>query len=252
MSVAPAAGTGIPRILTWLVTRADTAPRTTMVLVTLLVAAALGLTATRLEYHTQRNDLVAADRPCQQRWAEVLRVFGDDDDLVIVLKGATPTERERLADQLADVLRARPELFDRVFHAMDLRPIAPHALWLADIAQLQQLDAALTRLQPLLGRESAPAWAGLTIANMAAAPIAPGDATLARALAHTADPTAPGPWQFAFPPELSQLQTPQYFHTPDRQLTLVLARPRKETSDFASVRRAATTLRTILKSQEAQ
>ncbi|MGL4421146.1 MAG: MMPL family transporter, partial [Gemmataceae bacterium] len=46
--------------------------------------------------------------------------------------------------------------------------------------------------------------------------------------------------------------TPQYFHTPDRQLTLVLARPRKETSDFASVRRAATTLRTILKSQEAQ
>ena len=52
----------------------------------LVVAACLGLIAgsaelarTRLEYHTQRNDLLSAEKECQKRWQKYLDAFGDDD-----------------------------------------------------------------------------------------------------------------------------------------------------------------------------
>src|SRR5262245_48827377 len=93
-----------------------------------LVAAAVHVACTRLEYHTQRNDLLSADKPCQKRWQRHLDAFGDDDDMVIVAEG---TDRERMKaalDAVADGVRRRPDLFDRVFHRIDLRKLHDRAL----------------------------------------------------------------------------------------------------------------------------
>src|SRR5947209_4790059 len=85
------------------------------------VAAAVHVAYDRLEYHTQRNDLLSADKPCQKRWQRYLDAFGDDDDMVVVCEG---TDRERMKaamEAVADGVRQRPDLFDRVFYRVDLR-----------------------------------------------------------------------------------------------------------------------------------
>ena len=53
----------------------------------LLVAASIQVAYTRLEYHTQRNDLLSAEKECQKRWQKYLDAFGDDDDMVVVVEG---------------------------------------------------------------------------------------------------------------------------------------------------------------------
>src|SRR6516225_1791211 len=65
-----------------------------------LVAAAVHVSYTKLEYHTQRNDLLSADKPCQKRWQCHLDAFGDDDDMVVVAEG---TDREQMKAALDDV-----------------------------------------------------------------------------------------------------------------------------------------------------
>src|SRR5687767_12492899 len=83
------------------------------------VAAAAWVAATRLEYHTQRNDLLAAEKDCQRRWQRYLDAFGDDDDVVVVIRGDDRGRMKAAADAVAARLAARADLFDRVFHQVD-------------------------------------------------------------------------------------------------------------------------------------
>src|SRR5687768_13306525 len=71
------------------------------------VVAAGWVAATRLEYHTQRNDLLAAEKDCQKRWHRYLDAFGDDDDLVAVIRGDDPGRMKAAADAVAGKLAAR-------------------------------------------------------------------------------------------------------------------------------------------------
>ena len=81
-----------------------------------LTVASTGLAYQRLEYHTQRNDLLSADKPCQKRWQKYLDAFGDDDDMVVVAEGTDPERMKAALDAVAAAVRAHPDQFDRVFH----------------------------------------------------------------------------------------------------------------------------------------
>src|SRR5262245_62807036 len=88
----------------------------------LVLAAGLGLCAlavhaacTRLEYHTQRSDLVSPHKDYQRRWRQYLAEFGDDDDIVVVVKGADRGEMRRALDALAARVGQQPQYFDRLF-----------------------------------------------------------------------------------------------------------------------------------------
>ena len=56
-------------------------PRAVLLGCLAFVAASVHLAYAELEYHTQRNDLLSADKVCQQRWTKYLKAFGDDDDM---------------------------------------------------------------------------------------------------------------------------------------------------------------------------
>src|SRR6185312_122998 len=80
-----------------------------------LAGLSIWAASTRLQYKTQRNDLISSRKDYQQRWRDYLAEFGDDDDIVVVVKGEDRQRMEKALDALAAQVQARPELFDRLF-----------------------------------------------------------------------------------------------------------------------------------------
>ncbi|MBL8865195.1 MAG: MMPL family transporter [Planctomycetia bacterium] len=244
------------------------APWLVLVLTFASVGAAAYYAATRLEYRTQRNDLIAKDKDCQIRWQRYLDAFGDDDDLVVVIRGNDRIRMAAAADTVAARLRQHPKLFDRVFHEVDLRNLYAKSLFFLSVDELQSLAHRLDGMEPLLGPLGPLTWRTLslhalvvqgTVARQSPTPnpanrdlmaLLPGlfdSAT--RALANPNDYR--NPWQLAGDDARSvMLREPQKFFTPDGRLALVLARPVKDAQSFTPVRAACATARAIL--QEAR
>src|SRR5262245_48152979 len=119
-------------------------PRTVLLISLALCALSIAAAATRLQYHTQRNDLISADKDYQQRWRRYLDEFGDDDDVVVVVRG---TDRERMKAALEVVaakIKEKPELFDRLFYKADLRHLRDRALLLLPEAELDTIHQHIT------------------------------------------------------------------------------------------------------------
>src|SRR5205085_8732478 len=111
----------IPRLLTALVAAVCRAPWTVLAVSTVVALVSAWAFYTRLEYRTQRSDLMNPQKDYQQRWRQYLAEFGDDDDMVMVVEGHN-TERMRAAlEAVAADVRQQPELFDHLFYKVDLR-----------------------------------------------------------------------------------------------------------------------------------
>src|SRR5688500_1401200 len=91
-------------------------PRAVLGVAVALTLAAVHAAYAKLEYRTQRNDLISSDKPCQQRWQKYLDTFGDDDDMVVVVEGTDRAQMTAALDAVAAKVKERPDLFDRVFH----------------------------------------------------------------------------------------------------------------------------------------
>jgi hopanoid biosynthesis associated RND transporter like protein HpnN len=268
MSRAPDAPTRTARLAAVAVAVAARRPWAVLALAAASVAACGWLAAARLEYHTQRNDLLSAEKDVQKRWQKYLDAFGDDDDLVVVIKGADRRTMAAAADAVADRLAARPDLFDRVFHRVDLRPLYGRSLLFLSADELRAIDRRLDGMAPLLGPLGRLTWPTLTVqmllaqgvaaadAVAAGRPVGPFDrdllaqlpAVLQSAADAIRDPAAyQNPWAVGTRDDRRrELEEPQYFFTPDGRLAMVLARPRKAADSFAPAKAAADAARAIL------
>ena len=233
-----------------------------------LVLLSVHLAATRLEYHTQRDDLLSADKPCQKRWQAYLDAFGADEDMVVVVEGTDRRRMEVALDAVADRVKARPELFDRVFHRVDLRGLHDRALLYLPPDQLDAVRGRVERMDPLLGPLAPLAWPrlnaesllGTVAATLDAADRSAADTDLlaqlpavARSAAATLrDPAGyRNPWAVAGPLTADrdaerQLTEPQYFFTPDGTLGMLLCRPRAAGRSFTPGKEANDALRAAL------
>jgi hopanoid biosynthesis associated RND transporter like protein HpnN len=241
-------------------------PRAVLVVALVLTLAACRVAYTDLDYHTQRNDLLGADKPCQQRWQKFLDAFGDDDDMVVVAEG---TDRDRMAaalDAVAAKLKERPDLFDRVFHKVDLRHLRDRAILHLPPDQLDAVAARLDRMGPLLGPVAPVSWrmlsaqsllgnAALSLeAQAAGRELSPADRDLLAqlpAVASSAADTLREPEHYRNPWRLGsrrddQLAVPQYFFTPDGSLALLTCRPRKAAQSFTPAKEANAAMRAVL------
>src|SRR5260370_22684317 len=108
------------RFLVALVSAVCRCPRTVRILSVVLSALSVWAAAARLQYHTSRNDLLSPDKDYQKRWQQYLAEFGDDDDIVVVVRGGDREHMKAAVEALADRVRQQPELFDRVFYNADL------------------------------------------------------------------------------------------------------------------------------------
>jgi hopanoid biosynthesis associated RND transporter like protein HpnN len=241
-----------------------------------LAVASIWAAATRLQYKTQRNDLISPDKDYQQRWHEYLAEFGDDDDIVVVVKGADRGRMEKALEAIAAQVKDRPELFDRLFYKVDLRSLRNRALMFLPTEEIQSIRQHLDDMGLLL--QFGPfAWSGLTLskllseAEQRAAKINPGeplrfaDEEFLTQLCNitrnanevVVDPkTYKTPWGslLARPPEQKDLLAePQYFFSDPpggsgsgETLAFLLVRPIKEAGSFTSALKSVSAIRDIV------
>jgi hypothetical protein len=103
-------------------------PIATLAVAVGLAAAALVISGTRLGYKSSRLDLLNPDSDYNRLWIEYLDEFGDDDDAVIVVEGASPDYVIPVLDELSRLLARDHGLFDAVLHERDLSKIRAKGL----------------------------------------------------------------------------------------------------------------------------
>lgn len=261
----------IPRLLTALVAVVCRAPRTVLAISTLVALIGAWSFYTRLEYRTQRSDLMNPNKDYQQRWRQYLSEFGDDDDMIVVVEGADRSRMRAALESLADRVRLQPDKFDRLFFKVDLRDLRDRALLFLPPDQIQSIQDNLQRMGPLLSGPVGPlAWKGLTLVNLLkqareragkldpSAPLDPADeqfltqllSVVRSAAASLNNPTAyRNPWDslLARPPQQQDLLAePQYFFSGDGTLAFLLVRPVKDAESFTPALRSVRALRELV------
>src|SRR5262249_13770442 len=83
-------------------------------------------------------------------WKQYLAEFGDDDDIVVVVKGDRKARMQDALEALAAEVRSRPELFDRLFYKVDLRPLRNRALLYLSTQEIETIRRNLKDMGPLL------------------------------------------------------------------------------------------------------
>jgi hopanoid biosynthesis associated RND transporter like protein HpnN len=241
----------------------------------LTCAASLGYALANLSYQTQRHDLIDKSKSFYQRWRQYLAEFGDDDDMIVVVRGDNQEQLRRAIDALATDIRARPELFDRLFYRVDLQALRNRALLFLSVEQMRLIQDNLRNMSllldtPVLGALNANfSWQMLTLQQLltegerkasalAAEPVGRHDSDpllkqLTSICQHAAlalrDPDAyRNPWHSMLPgsPQQSLLDEPQYFFSGDGKLALLMVRPLKDDDGFTFARKSIDGLRDIL------
>lgn len=262
-------GSAVGRLLAGLVTRVCQVPRLVLAGALLLTALSCYAFLTRLEYHTQRNDLLSADKDYLRRWQQYVSEFGRDDDLVVVVEGADRKRMEQALDALAGEVQRRPDCFDRLFYKVDLRHLQSRALLHLPADQIRQIQANLKSMGLLL--DFGPlSWQSLNLLSLLheardrAGKISPGsplsgadDQFLTQLLAISRSATASldnpeayrNPWHSLLdqaPEQRDLLAEPQYFFSPDGSLAFLLARPVQDESSFTSAHVPVAALRELI------
>jgi len=259
------------RTLAAFVSLAARRPRLVLVGVALSLVVSVFLARDRLEYRTQRNDLLNAEKECQKRWQKYLDAFGDDDDMVVVAEGTDAARMKVALDEVAARAKARPDLFDRVFHRVDLRGLHDRAILFLPADQLEEIRGRVDRMGPLLGSFAKLSWSMLSVETLLAqgerALVAKAEgrdtaedrdlllqlpAVMQSAAATIRDPNAyRNPWAVAGPRTADRdgekkLAEPQYFFTADGRLAMLLCRPKKAGQSFTPAKEANEAMRAIL------
>jgi hopanoid biosynthesis associated RND transporter like protein HpnN len=121
--------------------------------------------ATRLQYKTQRDDLVSPHKEYQQRWRAYLNEFGDDEDIVVVVKGSDRPRMKQALEALAERVRGRADLFDRLFYKVDLRSLRNRALLFLSSEEIRAIRSHLDDMGQLL-KHGWISWKLLTLTSL--------------------------------------------------------------------------------------
>jgi hopanoid biosynthesis associated RND transporter like protein HpnN len=140
----------LPRVLASLVTGVCRWPWPVLAGSLLLVGLSLYFTVTRLTYQTQRNDLISPHKDYYKRWQQYVAEFGDDEDMVVVVKGGERARMRAALEELATVVARQPDRFDRLFYKVDLRSLHNRALLFLSSEQIGQIQDSLKNMNLLL------------------------------------------------------------------------------------------------------
>jgi hopanoid biosynthesis associated RND transporter like protein HpnN len=279
--ISPHEHSVVRRLLLGLVSLVCRYPGWVLLLSLSLAGASLWAAGARLQYKTQRNDLVSPHKEHQQRWRDYLAEFGDDDDIVVVVKGTDRPRMEKALDELAARVQDRPDLFDRLFYKVDLRSLRNRALLFLSTQEIQAIQHHLKDMGQLL-KHGWISWKLLTLSSLlqeavqrtakmrAGDPLSSSDEVFLTQLWNITrnakevlvDPTKyKTPWGslLARPPEQKDLLAePQYFFSDpspsgekpapstEETLAFLLVRPIKEQGSFTSALKSVTAIREIV------
>jgi len=264
----------VRRVLVALVRTVCRFPRVVLAASAAMCALSLYAAFFHLQYHTQRSDLISPRKECQQRWHNYIKEFGDDDDIVVVVKGADRASMIAALEQVAGRVREQPALFDRLFYKADLRALHDRALLMLPIDQIQTIRHNLGDMKELLTTTALSPdslfypWRRLTLSSLlirAGDSLPEGQAlspediqffTQLLAVTRAAGSYLDDPKQYSNPwgslmashPAGQQdlLMEPQYFFSGSGGLAFLLARPIKEKGSFTAALKSVESMRGIV------
>ncbi|MBI1347649.1 MMPL family transporter [bacterium] len=94
-------------------------PRTTLTIVAVVTLASIFITVTRLQFKTDRSDLIDPSVPFQQRWLKYTEDFGESSDMVVAIEASEPETIKATLDRLGQRLQAEHELFANVLYKIE-------------------------------------------------------------------------------------------------------------------------------------
>ena len=114
-----------------------------------------------LGFRTSRLDLLNPDSAYNQRWTDYLATFGQQDDVVVIVEGASRDQVIPVVDELAAAFNEDDSHFEHVLYKKDLRRVRAKALHYLPPDELQSIETSLDRIQPVLGGD----WSALALAG---------------------------------------------------------------------------------------
>ena len=123
--------------------------RTTLLSALAFAIAALWITGTQLEFHTERSDLLNPNSEFHQRWLEYVREFGSPEEVIVVVAGE-PTEVRKVMDRLGPELQQQPDSYQDVYYRFDSEALRAKGLYYLNREQLIELDRWLAHVVPVL------------------------------------------------------------------------------------------------------
>lgn len=128
----------IPRTIAGVAGFCSRHPGPVVVFTLLTCALALYGSFFHLQYQSQRTDMLSPHKDCYQRWQKYVAEFGDDEDMVVVVRGKDRGQMRSALEALADAVRQDSDHFDRLFYKVDLRPLANRALLFLPVEQIRE------------------------------------------------------------------------------------------------------------------
>lgn len=116
----------------------------------LLVGLAIYWTATRLQFSTDRSDLVGANQKYHHYFLEFKREFPTQDDLVVVVEGEDMEKNRQFVERLGAKLLAEPQWFTDVIYKRDIPMLGAKALLFFPEDKLREFHRALREYLPLI------------------------------------------------------------------------------------------------------
>lgn len=118
----------------------------------ILVLISVLFTVKKLEFHTNRNDLVGGEKEYHKIFLEFRKEFPVQDDLVVVVESEQMEKNRQFVERLGAKLESETNLFTSVFYKGDLKLLGPKALLFLPEEELTSLRQTLQDFRPFLNQ----------------------------------------------------------------------------------------------------
>ncbi len=139
------------KILEGLANTLSAYPRAFLIPQLLLFVVSVTYTVQNIEFHTDRNALVDADKQYHRNFLDYKENFNSQDDIVTVVESEDFEKNRQFVERLGARLKAEPELFAGIFYKGDLKRLGPKALlFVEDPDVIQTMGDRLREARPMI------------------------------------------------------------------------------------------------------
>jgi hopanoid biosynthesis associated RND transporter like protein HpnN len=118
----------------------------------IMFVLSIWLTATRMTFATDRNDLIGKSAPFYRNYQAFQNEFETEDQIVIVVTSGNPDLNRKVVDRIGDLLRQDPQHFTDVMDKIDLGFIRSRLLLYMSVEDLRALKQRLAGVLPFLSQ----------------------------------------------------------------------------------------------------
>lgn len=115
-----------------------------------LVVASIWFTIAKLEFRTNRSDLVGGDKQYHRLYLEFRKEFQVEDDIVVVAESEQLEKNRQFVERLGAKLEVETNLFAHVFYKGDLKLMGPKALLFVPEDKLGEMAKTMRDFKPFL------------------------------------------------------------------------------------------------------